>query len=139
MHFRKILLFVILGFCSISGIQQSSSISKDNLRLYVFQGSDWCSNCIRLERQVLQDSQFLLFAKRTQLEVIRIDFPQRIQLDSATKKYNEEMAEKYDFKGVFPTVILVNKLNEQRIQISTKRNTKTSDFIAQIKVKSAKI
>jgi thiol-disulfide isomerase/thioredoxin len=75
-------------------------------RLIVFEGSDWCSNCRRLEKEILAKDDFMQFLKLHNIELERIDFPQRKKLSEEQKKYNASMAEKYAFGGVYPTLFL---------------------------------
>ena len=74
--------------------------------LYVFEGSDWCSNCRRLESNVLSDSIFVNRMATLGVTVERIDFPQRKKLPKKQKEYNQSIADKYAFDGVYPTLIL---------------------------------
>ena len=48
--------------------------------LLVFSGSDWCIPCIRLEKEVWQDSIFLAYAKEN-LVLYRADFPKRKRIN----------------------------------------------------------
>jgi thiol-disulfide isomerase/thioredoxin len=83
---------------------QEASTSK----ILIFEGSDWCANCLRLEKEVLADPQFEKFRQQYALVIERIDFPQRKTLDSKVRAYNEKMAERYAFEGIFPTVLLID-------------------------------
>nr|WP_299388602.1 thioredoxin family protein [Allomuricauda sp.] len=100
-------------------------------KLILFEGSDWCVNCIRLERNVLSNERFVQFAEAKGIAVERIDFPQRKELDEATREYNANMAEKYNFQGVFPTLIL-EKTDSGQTTILEYLDQSCSDFIAQI-------
>lgn len=74
--------------------------------LYVFTGSDWCADCRRLEKNVLNDTVFKTSMETNKIAVEIIDFPQRKKLSPETKKHNELIAETYNFQGIFPTLIL---------------------------------
>ena len=76
------------------------------LKLIVFEGSDWCANCRRLEKNVLTDSSFVIFLEQNRIELERIDFPQRKKIAETLQKYNNAIAEKYAFDGRFPAVVL---------------------------------
>ena len=103
---KSILIILIIAFSLIgnNGFAQS----KTGFTLYVFEGSDWCTNCIRLEKKVLSDSAFLKKIKGLNISVQRLDFPQRKTLPAGVKSYNNKMAEKYHFDGSFPTIILAD-------------------------------
>ncbi len=124
---RTLILFVFLSF---------SFIRKENIdlnhKLVLFEGSDWCVNCIRLDKNILSDPYFDHFLKRNAIELERIDFPQRKKLDETTKNYNAEMAEKYSFKGIFPTIILVEAASNEFVPLEY-HDQSLDDFIAQIK------
>ncbi len=55
--------------------------------LMVFSGSDWCTNCIRLEKNILQDTIFRNFIQ-SNLLYMNIDFPQRKKQSDLLKKQN---------------------------------------------------
>lgn len=106
---RSVWLSPLLLVCILVSFSFFSSEKMTaNYTLILFEGSDWCRNCIRLEKTILSKDTFISFAEKEQIEIERIDFPQRKKLDAATKAYNASMAEKYGFKGVFPTLLLVN-------------------------------
>jgi len=101
---NQILLFFILltlGF--------TTNVQDTKFKLIVFEGSDWCSNCIRLEKNVLSKLSFEAFLNDKNIDFKRVDFPQRKQLSELDKKRNAEIAEKYNFKGAFPTVLLIDE------------------------------
>jgi thiol-disulfide isomerase/thioredoxin len=80
--------------------------TTSNTILYVFSGSDWCAGCIRLERQVLSDSSFIENMKVNQITIEKIDFPQRKKLTREVSEYNRAIAQKFNFDGAFPSLIL---------------------------------
>ncbi|PQB03962.1 thioredoxin fold domain-containing protein [Aureitalea marina] len=99
----KFILFLVLFIGLYSTAQEKAAY-----RLIVFEGSDWCSNCLRLERNVLSQSSFDVYRLSKSMQIERIDFPQRNEQDKATKEYNAKMADQYNFQGTFPTVLLVD-------------------------------
>jgi thiol:disulfide interchange protein len=74
--------------------------------LLVFAGSDWCANCIRFEKRILSQSDFLSFAEKN-IVVLKADFPQRTPLSTALQEQNASLAEKYNPDGVFPYLLLL--------------------------------
>ena len=82
---------------------------EPNYQLFIFEGSDWCTNCIRLEKNVLNDSAFNAFLKTNSIELIKVDFPQRKILSQEQESQNAAIAEKYQFGGAFPTLVLARK------------------------------
>jgi thiol-disulfide isomerase/thioredoxin len=102
-------LFIFLDILNGATTSKNHSIltpRSNNTILYVFSGSDWCSNCIQLERKVLSDTQFLDSLKTHKVELEKIDFPQRKKLPQETLQYNNSLAEKFGFDGSFPTMIV---------------------------------
>ncbi len=45
--------------------------------LYIFTGSDWCVNCKRMERNILQDTLFIMTMNNHHIRVEFLDFPQK--------------------------------------------------------------
>ena len=61
-----------------------------------------------------------------------IDFPQHNLLDDQTLKYNQNMADKLKFDGIFPTFTLSNP-NHLKYKNFYFNNESASEFIVQIK------
>ena len=74
-----------------------------------FSGSDGCGPCSKLKQEVLDSPEFLKYAE-TELVLVRADFPRqkKNQLDAKPTAQNEMLAEKYNPKGKFPLVVLIN-------------------------------
>ncbi|MGH1336131.1 MAG: FAD:protein FMN transferase [Aureispira sp.] len=75
--------------------------------LLIFSGSDWCQPCIRFDKQILQDKDFIAFAK-TELIVLQCDFPQRGSLSANLLAQNENLAERFNPEGAFPKLLLLD-------------------------------
>jgi thioredoxin-related protein len=82
----------------------SSELNKPIL--LVFAGSDWCASCIRFEKKILTETNFMDFA-RENLVILKADFPQRKPLSSALQHQNALLAEQYNPKGLFPYLLLL--------------------------------
>ncbi len=100
-------VFIIIILCIFSLLVEGNAGKASQVVLYVFEGSDWCTNCARLEKKILTDSVFQREIGLLKVKVERIDFPQRAKLPSDIKEYNDRIAEKFGFDGTFPTLILV--------------------------------
>jgi thioredoxin-related protein len=85
--------------------------------LYVFIGSDWCANCIELEKRIISDPTFQSSLKSHHIQLQIIDFPQRKKLKAETVKYNSSVAEKFNFDGVYPTLIVFSVGSQKHKQI----------------------
>lgn len=112
MNKKQILLFFILLTFGFTTYAQDSKF-----KLIVFEGSDWCSNCIRLETNVLSKPSFEAFIINKSIDFKRVDFPQRKQLSKLDQQRNAEIAEKYKFNGAFPTVLLIDESSNLIVKI----------------------
>lgn len=90
---------------------QAIEVAKEDDKpiLIVFTGSDWCKNCIALEKEVFQDAAFLEYADNN-LILLRVDFPRSKKnnsypMDDASRS---ALADKYNPQGTFPFVVLVD-------------------------------
>jgi thioredoxin-related protein len=82
--------------------------AKENKQMMVsYSGSDWCRNCIRLDKQLFTDTAFSKYAAE-HLVLVKLDFPmsKKNKLSNDQQAYNEKLAERYNPKGVFPLVLL---------------------------------
>ncbi len=100
-YLKTLLLFTALTCLSFSDLPNS----KNQYKLIVFEGSDWCRTCMKLEQNVFSEASFEEFTNDHQIEIERIDFPQRKRLDENVIQYNAMIAKKYNFQGVFPTLV----------------------------------
>lgn len=82
--------------------------AENKLILMDFSGSDWCSNCIRLEKSVFQTEAFKNYAKEKFI-LLNVDFPMKAKnkLSKELTAQNTELAKKYNNEGQFPTVIIL--------------------------------
>ncbi|MFT0713634.1 thioredoxin family protein [Flagellimonas lutimaris] len=83
---------------------------KDNRNIVlVFQGSDWCAPCIKLDREVWSKDDFKKLAK-DHFVMLKADFPRRKknQLPEEQEARNKTLAAKYNPKGYFPYVVVLD-------------------------------
>lgn len=78
--------------------------------LMVFAGSDWCKPCILLRKEVWDTPAFRDYAKE-HFVLLELDFPRfkKNQLPEEQKKYNEQLADRYNQEGLFPLVVLTDE------------------------------
>ena len=88
---------------------QKMAKAKHQLILLNFSGSDWCGPCMRMRKEIFNDSCFTQMAD-TSLILINADFPRKKknQLSAAIQKQNNALAEKYNPEGKFPYTVLIN-------------------------------
>ena len=79
-----------------------------------FSGSDWCGPCIRLHKEVFVMEAFIKVANE-KLVLLNADFPRykKNQLPPAQQKMNDDVAEHYNTKGVFPLTVLIDEKGNQ--------------------------
>lgn len=70
-----------------------------------FTGSDWCSWCIKLKKEVFNTKEFKAWAK-TNVILLELDFPNSKPQPAAIKKQNETLAKKYKIEG-YPTILFL--------------------------------
>lgn len=116
---KKLILILLLSFGillahEVSGqryehADSAYAESREHKRplLLFFSGSDWCPHCQRFEKSILMNSEFQSFA-RNRLVILQLDFPQRKKQPAELKKQNEALAEKYNPRGIFPAILLLN-------------------------------
>ncbi len=87
-----------------AALKQASAENK--YVLVDFSGSDWCGWCIKLEREVFSQKEFIDYAKANLICVL-LDFPRGKELPKAQKASNQALSERYQVEG-FPTVLILN-------------------------------
>lgn len=136
-NYKLVILFIFLAQSLSAQIEHDAQEAfrvageKQKPVLLVFAGSDWCAPCIRFEKQVLAENDFLEFAKEN-LVVLKADFPQRKKLPAAEQEQNDTLAEQYNPKGVFPKIVLV-RVDKTVVSTLSYNNETSVEFIAQIK------
>lgn len=77
--------------------------------ILVFQGSDWCAPCIKLDREVWSTETFKGYAK-DHLVMLQADFPRKKKnaLAEQQETQNKMLAEKYNKQGIFPFVVVLD-------------------------------
>ena len=85
--------------------------NEDNRNIIlIFEGSDWCAPCIKLEREILSSDEFKKYAKN-HVVLLKADFPQKKinKLQGQQQLKNNALAEKYNPHGFFPFVVVLDK------------------------------
>ncbi len=83
---------------------QAATEHKD--LLMDFTGSDWCSWCIKLKKEVLSQPEFEAAAPKS-FVLVELDFPQQKAQDEKIKTQNQKLQETYTIEG-FPTILLAD-------------------------------
>ena len=112
-------LFYLLFLISFSVFSQdwntnfetakSIAKAKDQTILLVFQGSDWCAPCMKLDKTIFQSDTFQSYAK-SHFVMLKADFPRRKKnaLSETQQNHNKILAEQYNKHGYFPLVVVLD-------------------------------
>jgi len=99
--------------------------SKDNKPIIlVFQGSDWCAPCIKLDREVWSTPTFKTYASEHYI-MLQADFPRKKKnaLSEALTLANAALAEQYNKNGIFPFVVVLDENGKVLGETSYKKTT----------------
>ncbi len=99
--------------------------SKENKSIIlVFQGSDWCAPCIKLDKEIWSTEDFKRYATAHYV-MLQADFPRRKNnaLSEIQTKANAALAEKYNKQGYFPFVVILDSKGTVLGQNSYKKTT----------------
>jgi len=97
--------------------------SKENKPIIlVFQGSDWCAPCIKLDHEVWSTEIFKKYAA-THYVMLQADFPRKKKntLSKEQTQANAKLFEKYNKNGVFPFVVILNNTGKVLGETSYKK------------------
>jgi len=85
---------------------QAQAKQESKLVMLDFTGSDWCGWCIKLNKEVFSQPEFVEYAEKN-LVCVEVDFPNKKKLSAEQKKANDALAKKYRIEG-YPTIIVLN-------------------------------
>ncbi len=71
----------------------------------LFTGSNWCRSCIVLEKNVLDNEEFVKVLDKD-FVLLLFDFPNNQKLTEAEVKQNEQLLKKYEIEK-YPTIVLI--------------------------------
>ncbi|MBU2905392.1 thioredoxin family protein [Arenibacter algicola] len=96
--------------------QEVAKKTNSNILMY-FTGSDWCSPCKALKKDLFNTSQFKEVAKDYVL--LYVDLPRKKELLSANEmQHNKALLSQWNKKGVFPLISLVNTEEKEVASLS---------------------
>ena len=111
--FGAMLLFTIAGFSQtwITDLDEAKALAtKENKKIIlVFQGSDWCAPCMKLDKEIWSTEEFKTYAAENYV-MLQADFPKRKanKLPEEQQQKNNALAEKYNQQGFFPHVVVLS-------------------------------
>ena len=92
--------------------------------ILVFSGSDWCIPCIKLEKEIWENSSFIQYAEQHYV-LFRADFPKRKKnkLPETIQQLNDRLASEYNPKGYFPLVVVLDTQEKVKGQLGYEKLT----------------
>lgn len=139
----KNLFIVAFVFCStlsfsqkwVNNFETAKKIAKEENKniIMIFSGSDWCTPCIRLDKNIWQSQEFKEESTNNWV-TMKLNFPRKKanQLPADEEKHNRELAEKYNKEGNFPLVVILNPEGKVLGKLGFK-NVSPSEYIKLIK------
>ena len=126
------LLILFLSFTSIFAQEWETdfetakqvSLEKNIPIVLVFQGSDWCAPCMKLEREIWSTDEFKAYAQG-HFVMLQADFPRKKKnaLDLDQQKKNTELAEQYNKQGYFPFVVVLSDTGKMLGELGYEKTT----------------
>lgn len=110
-------LVLLISFSSLAQdwqtdfeLAKKQATDKNQHIILVFQGSDWCAPCIKLDKEIWSTDVFKAYAK-DHFVLLKADFPRRKAnaLSVEQQEKNNQLAEKYNLNGYFPLVVVLDK------------------------------
>ena len=121
MTVKKIAMVLILAlsFLNVANAQEwqkdlkkaeKIASTEDKPIVLVFQGSDWCAPCIKLDKEIWSTDAFKNYAKE-HFVMLKADFPRRSKnkLAAEQQEKNNKLVETYNPEGYFPLVVVLDK------------------------------
>ena len=132
-EYMKHLLFILLITSNMVSAQdwhtdfdeaKTLTVKEDKTLILVFQGSDWCAPCIKLDREIWSTETFKTYAK-DHFVMVQADFPRKKAnaLSETQTASNAQLAETYNKRGVFPYVVVMNEKGSVLGETSYKKTT----------------
>jgi thioredoxin-related protein len=131
---RKALLFIIF-ILSINCLQaqnwitdfttaKEEAVKNNKPIILVFQGSDWCAPCIKLDHEIWSTKVFKNYSKEHYI-MLQADFPRKKKnkLSDKQTEGNKQLAETYNKQGFFPFVVVLDYEGNILGQTSYKKTT----------------
>ena len=105
-------------------VAKEMATAKNQPIILVFQGSDWCAPCIKLDRQIWSTETFKKYAKENYV-MLQADFPKRKKnaLSETLTISNAKLAETYNKNGIFPFVVVLDANGTVLGETSYKKTT----------------
>ena len=95
----------------------------------VFQGSDWCAPCIKLEKEIWSTNEFQKL-NEDHFVMLKADFPRgkKNQLSEKQQIQNKKLAELYNPNGYFPLVVVLDENGKVLGKLGYEKTTPSQYF-----------
>ena len=92
----------------LENYEQACRIAREQHKpiLLYFTGSDWCSWCFYLHKNLLDHQSFIDYANKS-LVLMKADFPKSVPQDKNVKEQNQKLAHQFKVSG-FPSVYILD-------------------------------
>jgi len=87
--------------------------------LIILTGAEWCKPCVRMEKNVIEQSDFVDFANE-RLVIFEINLPRHQDLNSRVVKDYNDFKARYQTNSL-PSLILVDKNGTEKTRITSGR------------------
>lgn len=129
--------FVLSGTPSwLNDFNEAKNLSKEKHEyiLLNFSGSDWCSGCIKMHKDIFESTVFQEYAN-DHLVLLNADFPRskKNSLPAELQKKNDALADKYNQEGAFPLTVLLDSDGKVIKKWSGYYSKGTENFVNEIK------
>ncbi|MDA3884613.1 MAG: FAD:protein FMN transferase, partial [Candidatus Delongbacteria bacterium] len=86
------------------------AVAENKPVVLVFQGSDWCTPCIKLSMNIWNTDEFKKYSKENYI-MLMADFPRKKanKLSKEQQKKNQELFDKYNASDSVPFVVILDK------------------------------
>ena len=113
---------------------KKEAAKSKKLILLSFSGSDWCSPCMELKREVFNSPEFNALASAN-LILINADFPRqkKHKISDEQVKKNESLAAIYNKKGSFPETLVLDSDGKVLKEWSGYPEDSADEFVKKIK------
>ena len=119
-----------------ANLEVALDTAKKNHRVVLayFSGSDWCRPCIMLRQKVFDSQPFQTFAEK-HLVLVQFDFPakKKNRLSESQTTYNEKMAEKYNARGAYPNVVLIDEAGARIAELNGYNREEADVYLEKLK------
>jgi thioredoxin-related protein len=86
-------------------------MKEDKPVLLLFHGSDWCPPCMKMQKEVFDDNDFIDFTSQRIL-FLDVDFPVKNKLSEPQLKHNNDLKKKFgiekEFSQGYPQVVIID-------------------------------